>query len=477
MALNRIILWLGNSLAIIAFLMALTSVFGLVLLEFVQSLNFAVLSVMTGLIGTILVLTTRNIPVKETKSDALAFLLVFWFVIPFVLAVPYLATNVTNQLSVAYFEAVSAFTTTGASSLNPDELPRTMHIWRSLLQWLGGVVVATFAVVILAVLNLRGTGIHRSLLFTFKKGELFSRLSGVGRVIASIYGGISAVCFVGLVMTGTPPFEAICLALTSVSTGGLTPNGDVLSSYVNPIGLTVLLLACLLGAFNVSILWDLIRIRRWHTVVEAVRNVEHRTLLAIISLLVVIGFAYTGVMHVWTIVPEAIFFATSTGFNYDIIGLEMIPPVILIALALVGGSALSTAGGVKLIRILLLFRHFETDLLRLTHPTRTVPVTFRGQVIPDQAFLSIWMYFFGYTFVFGMGILSMSAVGMTFETAVTISAASLSNMGPLLEYTLPQAGYEALSMNQMIIASILMLVGRVEVLAFLSILSPGFWRS
>ena len=228
MALNRIILWLGNSLAIIAFLMALTSVFGLVLLEFVHSLNFAVLSVMTGLIGTILVLTTRNIPVKETKSDALAFLLVFWFVIPFVLAVPYLATNVTNQLSVAYFEAVSAFTTTGASSLNPDELPRTMHIWRSLLQWLGGVVVATFAVVILAVLNLRGTGIHRSLLFTFKKGELFSRLSGVGRVIASIYGGISAVCFVGLVMTGTPPFEAICLALTSVSTGGLTPNGDVL---------------------------------------------------------------------------------------------------------------------------------------------------------------------------------------------------------------------------------------------------------
>ena len=112
----------------------------------------------------------------------------------------------------------------------------------------------------------------------------------------------------------------------------------------------------------------------------------------------------------------------------------MIPPVILIALALVGGSALSTAGGVKLIRILLLFRHFETDLLRLTHPSRTVPVVFRGQVIPDEAFLSIWMYFFGYTFVFGMGILSLSAVGLDFETAVTASAASLSNMGPLLDY-------------------------------------------
>ena len=175
------------------------------------------------------------------------------------------------------------------------------------MQWLGGVVVATFAVVILAVLNLRGTGIHRSLLFTFRKGELFGRLAGIGRVIAGIYGAISAICFVFLVMTGTPPFEAVCLALTSVSTGGLTPNGELLSDYVNPIGLIALLLTCLLGAFNVAILWDLIRVRRLHTLIETIRNVEHRTLLAIIGLLVVIGFAYTGVMHVWTIIPEAIF--------------------------------------------------------------------------------------------------------------------------------------------------------------------------
>ena len=477
MALNRIFLWLGNCLAIIAILIALTAVSSTLFQEFQFTITFAILAILVGLLGSIIIFATRNLPTRESKSDALAFLLIFWMFVPLVLAVPYYVTGITPVPATAYFEAISAFTTTGASTLDPDQLPQTMHIWRSLIQWFGGVIVATFAVVILAALNLRGTGIHRSMLFTFQKGELFSRLTGIGRVIATIYGAISFVCFVFLIISGTPIFDAVCLSLTSVSTGGLTPRGDQINNYVNHIGLFALCVSCLLGAFNVSILWDLVRLRSALSFQALFRNVEHRTLISLAGILVLLTIGYVGFGHLGTIIPEAIFFTTSTGYDYHVIGVEMVPPVVLITIALIGGSALSTAGGVKLIRVLLLFRHFETDLSRLTHPSRILPVRFRGEIIPDSAFLSIWMYFFGYTFIFGMGILSLSAVGMEFPRAVTASAASLSNMGPLLDYTLPENSYEAFSVPQQLISGILMLVGRVEVLAFLSILSPRLWRT
>ena len=477
MALTRIILWIGNSLILVALMLAVTGVGALFLGDLVATVQFAVMSLVIGMVGLIFSATTRNTPGRESNTDALAFLLIFWIIIPLVLGVPYLVLGQVSHPYTAWFEAVSAVTTTGASTLDPDKLPASMHIWRSFLQWVGGVIAATFAVVILAALNLRGTGIHRSMLFTFKKGELFGRLVGIGRVIAGIYALISLACFTGLIISGTPVFESFCLALTSVSTGGLTPRGDVLASYVSPVGVFALVISCLLGALNVALLWDLARLRNWRSAFTLVRDVETRAMLVIFAGLLLIGISYTGIAHIFTVFVDALFFVSSAGFDYHVIGLDMVPSVVLIAAALIGGSALSTAGGVKLIRLLLLFRHLETDLSRLTHPSRTVPVMFRGQALPDQAFLSIWMYFFGYTMVFAVGIMALSATGMDYQMAVTSSAASLANMGPLLDATLPPYGYEAFTLSQQLITGLLMLLGRVEVLAACAIMSPGLWRS
>ena len=477
MALTRIILWLGNSLILVALMLAITSAGAFALGELNAAVRFAAMSLVDGMVGLVFVATTRNTPARETNTDALAFLLIFWLIIPVFLSVPYVVLGQVNSAHTAWFEAVSAVTTTGASTLNPDDMPGSLHIWRSFVQWVGGVISATFAIVILAALNLRGTGVHRSMLFTLKKGELFDRLIGIGRVIAGIYALISTACFVGLIMTGTPVFDAFCLSLTSVSTGGLTPRGDVLASYVSPVGIIALLTACLLGGFNIALLWDVMRLRHWKSVMSLFKNVEHRAMFVIFGVLLFIGTAYTGLPHVFTVGVEALFFVSTAGFDYHVIGLDMAPPVVLIAAALIGGSALSTAGGVKLIRLLLLFRHLETDLSRLTHPSRTVPVMFRGQVLPDQAFLSIWMYFFGYTIVFALGIMGMAALGMDYEMAVTASAASLANMGPLLDATLPPYSYASFTLPQQMMSAVLMLIGRVEVLAAFAILSPGLWRS
>jgi len=185
-----------------------------------------------------------------------------------------------------------------------------------------------------------------------------------------------------------------------------------------------------------------------------------------------------GPSHAYTLLIESMFFVSTAGFDYDVIGIEMLPSVVLISVALIGGSALSTAGGLKIIRILLLFRHLFTDLGRLTHPSRLIPVNFRGEHIPDRAFLSVWMYFFGYTLFFGLAILALGATGLGFEDAVVTGAASLSNIGPLLPATMPESGltYADFSASQKMISAITMLIGRVEVLAILILFIPSFWQ-
>ena len=477
MATTRIILWLGNSFVVCAALLALTAICAFFMLDVNSAIIMASTALGTGLMGIIFVALTFNTPAQETNADALLFLLMFWLIIPVIAAIPYLALGASSDLVSAYFEAVSAFTTTGASALNPDDLPRALLIWRSLLQWFGGVCVATFAVVILAALNLAGTGIHRSMLFTLKKGELFGRLIGIGRVIAGIYIFLAASCFIFLVITGTEAFNALCLSLSGVVTGGLTPQSEPLSAYIGRVSSIGLAVFCFFGAMNVAIVWDAFRLRRLRNIYALIRNVEHRGLLAITIFISIFGLFYVGFGHAFTIIVESFYFISSAGFDYNVIGIEMLPPVILIAIALIGGSALSTAGGLKIIRILLLFRHLGTDMSRLTHPSRVVPVSFKKQHIPDRAFLSIWMYFFGYTLFFAFSILALGAAGLSFEDAVVTGAASLSNIGPLLPTTLPESGlsYADFTSLQKLISAFFMLIGRVEVLAVLILFTPSFW--
>ena len=471
MALTRIFLWLGNSFVICAVLMALTALSAVILFEFGEALRFAFLTVLTGVVGALFIFSTRNTPARESNSDALAFLLLFWLIMPVLFALPYSVSQVTPNFATAYFEAVSAVTTTGASTLSADAMPKTLLLWRSLLQWFGGVSAATFAVVILAALNLSGTGVHRSRLFTLKTGELFTRLIGIGRVVLAVYLGLSIICFLLLIITGTPIFDALCLSLTSVSTGGLTPRDGPMAAYMGPASAMVLAVFCLAGAFSVAVLWDMVRKRGWRNQMRLVRNIEHRGVIYISSALLLVGMFFAGPLQFTTLLPEAIFFASSAGFDYHVIGIEMLPPAILIAVALVGGSALSTTGGVKMIRMILLLRHLVTDLSRLPHPSRALPIMFRGRVIPDTAFLSIWMYFFGYTLVLSFGIAALTAAGLNLETSVAATAASLSNMGPLLPATMTGTDFSDFNVTQQMIAAAIMLLGRVEVLTVFAALS------
>ncbi len=478
MTLNRILFWLGRTFFVCAGLYLITAVVALLCQDVPSAVDLISFGVSTGVFGSVLVLLSSGFDARESKSEALLFLILFWLLMPAILSLPFRFIAPNTSFLAAYFESVSAFTTTGASRLNPDELSPVLLFWRSLVQWAGGVSVATFAIVILAAVNQTGTGVHKSMLYTVSKGELFSRLTGIGQLVAGIYLFLSLVGFILMTLGGAPAFDALCLSLSGVSTGGLTPRAGPLQLYIPPFAATVLGVLCVLGAMNIAVIWDVLRLRKIKNGLSLIWNVEHRALMAILFFLVLIGVWFSGMGSFGHLFLDSAFFVSSAGFQYQVISLDLVPPVILITFALTGGSALSTAGGVKLIRILLLFRHLGTELSRLSHPSRVIPVKFRNRIIPDSAFLSIWMYFFAYTLAFGIGIAAFGVVGLSLDDAIASAAASLANVGPLLDLTLPESGltYAQFTNGQMSVAVVLMLLGRIEVLAALALLLPNFWK-
>jgi trk system potassium uptake protein TrkH len=458
--------------------MLITALVALLVFEVRNAGLMAILAVLSALVGGLMITASFKASTKESSGEAILFLVLYWAVVPIVCSLPFYVLGATSGPIAAIFEGVSAITTTGASTLDAEVQSRTLLFYRSLLQFFGGVSVAVFAVVVLAALNLTGTGIHRSGLFTFRSGELFTRFLGVGQLVAAIYLFLSAVAFVLMVMGGTDTFTALCLALSGISTGGLQPFVGPLANVLSPVSAIVLALLCLVGAFNISILWDFLRLRRLRPFLRLFVHVEHRGLFAIAACLTLITLIFAGLSNFGPAILDSIFFVSSAGFRYDVISLDMVPSPILICVALIGGSALSTAGGIKVIRLLLLFRHLGTDMARLSHPSRVKPIEFRGNVIDDDEFLSIWMYFFGYALCFAFGALALAASGLNLQDSMATSAASLANMGPLLDMTLPSSGlrYGDFSGLQMTVAALLMLIGRVEVLVALSLLLPSTWR-
>ncbi len=478
MGLVRILLWLGYSLVASAVLLAIAALVGVASLEFQQASLMAVLAAVTGLVGVLFVTASFRASTQESAAEAILFLMLFWTVVPIICSAPFYVLGATPGPVGAMFEGVSAMTTTGASTLEPEALSRTLRFWRSLLQYFGGVSAATFAVVILAALNLTGTGIHRSTLFTFKTGELFPRLVGIGRLIAAVYLLLAGVAFVLMLLGGTDTFDALCLALSGIATGGLQPVSGPLSTFLSPFSAVVLAVLCLFGAFNISVVWEALRQRRVRQAYRLFTHVEHRGLFVLIGALILVTIFFASLYNVGPAILDAVFFVSTAGYQYDVISLDMVPSPLLIMLALIGGSALSTAGGIKIIRLLLLFRHLGTDVARLSHPSRIVPVRFRKSIIEDRSFLSIWMYFFGYMLCFAFGGVALSASGLALQDSLATAAASLANIGPLLDMTLPASGlrYADFTAPQMVISTLLMLVGRVEVLVALSLILPSTWR-
>lgn len=417
--------------------------------------------------GVLVLTATQGIRLGATALDALGLALLSWITAPAMAALPFWLTGYFDPID-ALFEAYSAVTTTGATLLPAEDLPRSLIFWRAILAWLGGYFTLLLAIAVFAALDREVPAIRRSPLLTIGQDNVFSHLMLTARRVGTIYATITAIVWIALLVVGTGLFDATVLAMASISTSGYSPADGGLVRSFGEIATLIVAAGCLAGSVNIALFWDALRDRG---VLKDPDLAGIGVLVAGLAVLYVIADPDNLPAHVL----DALFVVTTSGYS---VGGGLSPvPIAAVFVALIGGAAASTTGGVKVSRILLLWRRMGSELAILTDPSSIVPVTFRGRPAPDRALIGIWAYVLGFVACLGIGAVLLALTGLDFETAFLANAAALSNTGPLFNETHGQGGWRDITDAAKPLLISAMILGRLEVLAALAAIWALFIRN
>ncbi len=432
--------------------------------------GFALAVTLYATLAVILVLGERGVQHSGSIRSALMLMVAVWLGVPALAAIPLMMATPDTLYVLSYADAVAQLTTTGGQILEFAADRIAIIFWRGSLQWLGGYLSILLALAVLAPLYLTGPGIYRSPLLTVEKDDLTSRIGTLSLIVAATYGTASLFVLVWLLLAGAPVFDAVIAMFGTVSTGGILPGYASFDEVAGRMGSYGGAIGMLIGATSIAMHWDVHRGKIGHF-----RDPETLGVLMIAGLSAAALFAVGSAFG--PAVLNGISLATTYAAPMTKDGTSLLPLPVTMSIVLVGGAALSTAGGVKVIRFLLLFRHTSAELFRLSHPSAIKPTRFRGNTIPESSFTNLWVYVLGYAGALGFLIIVIAAFGSEFEEASNAAIAALSNAGPA--YLLGPGGagdFSHLPTPALIAISAGMALGRFEILAVLAILSPEFWR-
>lgn len=470
---------------------------------------FAICMAGTFLLGAALRMLLLRHPIRVARSGLLA-LIVFYGVGPLLLAVPMAELIPYFSLVDAYFEMCSALSTTGASNIRDiEDIPRTLVLWRSICAGFGGFVALVAALAIFAPLSIGGfevrhildrpseplaSGNRLSPDLYIDRREAVERVIWAARLLAMPYGAFIILCTMGLAGTGIPAFDALCYAFGAVSTTGFMVNAGGFAAYGSWVSELVLVLVIVPAAVGVGVHIQAIRGR-----LRAYReDPECRYMvIAVVAVVTVLFLRHwigaietrstdefeAGVRALWGTLFMAVSYITSAGFeSADWEGATAwsalrTPGIALVGLAIIGGGAASTAGGVKLIRAALLAKHSINELARLTRPTEIRPIRSGTNRVTPAAMRIVFVFVMLYMLAVVISALALTATGMIMVDALMASISVLSNAGPLLPLILDDAdAWVDLPDIGKIVLCIGMIVGRMETLAVVALLSPRTWR-
>ncbi len=479
------VFWIfGWIVAAFAAAMTLPALIALGFGEGALALVFVAAAGVTAFAGGTLIAIARGATSSDPRREGFVLAVLSWLVLPAFGALPFAFGGVTEGVTDAYFEAMSGLTTTGATIFdNPESLGRGLLFWRALTQWFGGLATIVLAIVVLAPTGVGGMEFQRAPLPRGEHDNLSSQIFNAVRSVWWIYGALTIVCGALLWVAGVPAFDALCLSLSTVSTGGFATTGGSIAAFDNPLAEAVLVIFMLAGAASFSAHFMLAHGRRK----AYVENPEIR-MLAILCATAALAFIVVLVLETDTSVAQSVrlgvfnvvSLVTTTGFsNAESVVWPAALPVVAIALVLIGGSSGSTAGGLKLMRLEILLKEAARELRRLAHPHGVVRVRFGGYALDEDEKRGVWSFLIVYVFCFVALALALAALGLDFRASVVATAAALANTGPGLELMvgLGAGGYDVLSPATKWVLSLAMLVGRLELFGVLILLRPGFWKA
>lgn len=438
---------------------------------------------LTFVVGVALWLPVHRVRRELRLRDGFLIVVMFWTVLGLSGAMPFFFSEAYEiSFTDAVFESVSGLTTTGATVIvGLESLPRSLAFYRQELQWLGGMGIIVLAVAILPMLGIGGMQLYRAETpGPMKDSKLTPRITETAKLLWYIYLSLTVACALAFKAAGMDWFDAVGHSFSTVAIGGFSTHDSSIGYFDSQLIESITIIFMLLAGVNFSLhflAWRSLSLRGY------LQDSEFRMYIAIISSLTVISFAYLWYTQQYEQPSEAIrqavfqvvSIATTTGFTTtDYSSWPGFLPVLLLFASFVGGCAGSTAGGMKVIRFLLLIKQGLREVSRLIHPSARITIKVNRHSLPENVVEAVWGFFSMYVAVFVIFMLGLLAVGHDQVTAFSAVAATLNNLGPGLgEVASNFEGMDNFSKWWLCLA---MLMGRLELFTMLVIFTPAFWR-
>lgn len=433
-------------------------------------------------IGILLRIATRKSKDAEIKKrDGYLIVTLSWVTMAIFGTLPYLLSGAIPDISFAFFESMSGLTTTGATVLDDIEsLPRGILFWRSMTQWIGGMGIIVLTIAILPLLGIGGMELFIAESPGPTKDKIHPRIKETAKRLWAIYVILTVAETIILMFCGMNFFDAINHSLTTNSTGGFSTKQDSIAAFNSPLIEGVIMVFMFIAGTNFTLLYFGFKgkfNRFWH-------DDEFKWYLgAVIGLIVILTpIVYFQVDHSFVkslreVSFQVISMITTTGYataDYTIWG--PLATFIFFLLLFSGASAGSTSGGIKIVRIVILMKNGILEFKKRLHPSAVIPVHLNKQTVSPHIIYNLLAFIFLYLFIFACGAVTMTALGESFDVALSSVATTLGNVGPGIAEVGPSHTFSSVSNPGKWVLSFLMLFGRLELFTVALLFTPYYWR-
>lgn len=437
------------------------------------------LSILTGLV------LWRLNPLEVKKlylKEVLVIVALGWVIASLFSSIAYMASGVLPNFIDAFFESASGYTTTGATVLSSlDAQPHGILLWRSMTQWLGGLGIIMFFVVLFPMIGAGASQLVVAETPGQQGDKLTSRIRDTFKVLWVLYILLTLAELVLLEFAGMPLFDAFTISLSTTATGGFAPTDLSIAAYNSPIIEGIIILFMVAAGVNFGLYYLFIWKRQPRSLFG---NSEFKLYIAIlviatiainVDLVVNMGLPFVQALRESSFQTASL--VTTTGFaTADFNAWPTFARSATLVLMVFGASAGSTGGALKIVRLLVLVKYAYQRVLKILNPKRVILLKVNNKVVPESVISKVAAMTILYFLTIWMGFLVMSAIGLDFETALSSVTSCLGNVGPGLNMVGPMENYIAIPILGKVMLIFFMLAGRVELFTFYALFVPSFWK-
>ena len=448
-----------------------------------NSHSFISSSFVTIFIGILCILANLEKDLKLNLRQTFLFSTLAWVTVAIFGSLPFVLSSQTFTFSDAFFESMSGITTTGATIISDlDNSPKSILLWRAIMQWLGGIGIVVMAITILPLLKVGGMQLFK-MEGPDSTEKILPRTIEVATIIVSTYLVLTLLCGLFYWIFGMTIFDSVCHAMTTIATGGFSTHNDSIGFFKNSNIEIVASIFIILGSIPFI---SYLKFSQGNKKVFF-QDVQIKGLIYLLIISTIIMFLYLLLINYESNLFDKIRISSfnvisilsGTGYVTDDFGLwGKFSLIFFLFLMFIGGCAGSTACGIKIFRLQMLLIFLKNQIKKLIYPNSVFITKYNNQKISDDFIRSVIIFIFSFLFIFLIIAMLLSISGLDFVTSISGAASSISNVGPGLgEVIGPDGNYKSLPDLSKWILTIGMLLGRLELFAVLVLFLPSFWRN